>query len=141
MSFVRWWPRTPLCSWPVVVRVSTIACAVVLTGCEQLQPHDTASLLIPTLHRSELVGIIAGFGTTFAALPDLIAMLRSRSTAGMNPRMAGITGVFQILWVYYGLLILSRPVIVWNAIGVVINLTSVLAYRRFASAERAPRRR
>jgi uncharacterized protein with PQ loop repeat len=50
---------------------------------------------------------VAGFGTTFAALPDLVAMLRRRSTAGMNPRMAGIMGIFQILWVYYGLLILS----------------------------------
>jgi uncharacterized protein with PQ loop repeat len=110
------------------------AFAAALAGCERLDLHDTASLLIPELQRSEIVGIVAGFGTTFAALPDLIAMLRSRSSAGMNPRMAGITGVFQILWVYYGLLILSRPVIVWNAIGVVINLTSVLAYRRFASA-------
>ena len=36
-------------------------------------------------------------------------MLRRRSIAGMNPRMAAIMGVFQILWVYYGLLILSRP--------------------------------
>jgi hypothetical protein len=29
-------------------------------------------------------------------------MLRRRSAAGMNPRMAAIMGVFQILWVYYG---------------------------------------
>jgi len=32
----------------------------------------------------------------------------------MNPTMAGITGVFQIAWIYYGLLIASRPVIAWN---------------------------
>jgi hypothetical protein len=30
----------------------------------------------------------------------------------MNPRMAAIMGVFQVLWVYYGLLIVSRPVVV-----------------------------
>lgn len=37
--------------------------------------------------------------TTFAAMPDLIAMLRRQSSAGMNPRMAAIMGVFQLLWV------------------------------------------
>jgi uncharacterized protein with PQ loop repeat len=56
-------------------------------------------------------------GTTFAGLPDLIAMFRRRSSAGMNPRMATILGIFQILWVYYGLLIASRPVIVWKRLS------------------------
>ena len=83
---------------------------IALTGCQGLVPHDTQSLLDPNLKRSDILGLVAGFGTTFAALPDLIAMFRRRSSAGMNPRMAAIMGVFQILWVYYGLLILSRPV-------------------------------
>jgi hypothetical protein len=81
-----------------------------LSGCRELVPHDTQSLLIPKLHRSEIIGFLAGFGTTFAAVPDLCAMFKSRSNASMNPRMAAIMGVFQILWVYYGLLIASRPV-------------------------------
>jgi uncharacterized protein with PQ loop repeat len=86
--------------------------------------------------RSEIVGLVAGAGTTFAALPDLIAMLRRRSSRGMNPRMAGIMGVFQIGWIYYGLLIVSRPVVAWNLIAVVINLLSVAAYLHFARRER-----
>jgi uncharacterized protein with PQ loop repeat len=95
---------------------------------QDLLPHDTRSLLFPSLMRSEVLGLVAGFGTTFAALPDLIAMLRRRSTAGMNPRMAAIMWAFQILWVYYGLLIASRPVIVWNVVAVVVNFVSVGAY-------------
>src|SRR5580698_10031186 len=87
---------------------------IILCGCDDLVPHDTQSLLDPHLRRSEVVGILAGFGTTFAAMPDLIAMLKRRSSAGMNPRMATIMAVFQILWVYYGLLIASRPVVLWN---------------------------
>jgi uncharacterized protein with PQ loop repeat len=79
---------------------------------------------------------VAGFGTTFAALPDLIAMLRRRSTAGMNPRMVAIMGTFQLLWVYYGLLILSRPVIAWNVIAVLTNSLSVAAYFYFLRKER-----
>lgn len=81
---------------------------------------------------------MAGFGTTFAAVPDLIAMFRRRSSAGMNPRMAAIMGVFQILWVYYGLLIASRPVILWNVVAVLVNFVSVGAYFYFVGKEKRP---
>jgi MtN3 and saliva related transmembrane protein len=42
--------------------------------------------------------------------------------------MAAITSAFQILWVYYGLLIASRPVILWNVVAVLVNSLSVGAY-------------
>jgi uncharacterized protein with PQ loop repeat len=112
--------------------------AILLSGCEDLVVRDTASLIAPRFQRSEVIGLLAGAGTTFAALPDLIAMLKRRSSKGMNPRMAGIMGVFQIGWIYYGLLIASRPVIAWNMIAVVINFLSVAAYLRFARRERNP---
>jgi uncharacterized protein with PQ loop repeat len=50
--------------------------------------------------------------------------------------MASIMAVFQIAWIYYGLLILSRPVIVWNVIGVLTNSVTIWAYRSFARSER-----
>ncbi len=107
-----------------------------LCGCEGLLTTDVQSLLAPTFTRSEILGLIAGFGTTFAAVPDLIAMLRRRSSAGMNPKMAAIMGAFQILWIWYGLLIVSRPVVLWNAIAVVTNFFAVGAYRYYARRER-----
>jgi MtN3 and saliva related transmembrane protein len=121
----------------------------VLCGCSELVPRDTQSLLHSGLKRSEVFGFLAGLGTTFAAIPDLIAMLKRRSSAGMNPRMAAIMGIFQLLWIYYGLLIASRPVIVWNVIAVAINFITVTAYYHYARREqlaraqlsRAPERR
>jgi len=110
---------------------------ITLCGCQDLVPRDPSSLLVPRFHRSEILGFLAGLGTTFAAVPDLVAMLKRRSSAGMNPRMAAITGVFQILWVYYGLLIASRPVIAWNVIAVFINFLSVGAYLHFVRKEKA----
>jgi uncharacterized protein with PQ loop repeat len=110
--------------------------ALVLGGCANLGIHDTQSLLAPSLHRSEIVGFIAGFGTTFAAIPDLVTMIRRRSSKGINPTMASIMAVFQIAWIYYGLLIVSRPVIVWNVVGVVTNSLTMWAYRSFARRER-----
>ena len=95
---------------------------IMLHGCEGVLVTDTQSLLAPRFTRSEVLGLIAGFGTTFAAVPDLIAMLRRRSSAGMNPKMAAIMGTFQILWIWYGLVIVSRPVVLWNMIAVVTML-------------------
>jgi MtN3 and saliva related transmembrane protein len=59
-------------------------------------------------------------GTTFAAVPDLVSMLKRRSRTDMSPMMAAIMGTFQILCVYYGILIASRPVIAWNVVAVLI---------------------
>ncbi len=107
-----------------------------LCGCGELAISDVHSLLFPGFQRSELIGIVAGFGTTFAAMPDLIGMFRRRSSKGMNPTMAGIMGIFQVLWVYYGLLIASRPVVIWNVIAVIINFLVVSAYFWFSRSER-----
>lgn len=110
---------------------------MMLYGCKgELVPRDMQSLLIPRLQRSEIFGFVAGFGTTFAAVPDLFAMVRRRSSIGMNPRMAAILAIFQVLWIYYGLLIASRPVIAWNVIAVLINSLSVGAYFHFRRKER-----
>jgi MtN3 and saliva related transmembrane protein len=124
---------------PLIGSTPRVLCLVLgtilLAGCEGLLVTDTPSLLSPRFTRSEILGLIAGFGTTFAALPDLISMLRRRSSAGMNPKMAAIMGAFQILWIWYGLLIGSRPVVLWNAIAVVTNSLVVAAYRHYARRE------
>jgi len=52
--------------------------ALMVAGCEGVQ--DTSSLVIPRLLKSEVFGFVAGFGTTFAAMPDLIKMFRRRSS-------------------------------------------------------------
>jgi uncharacterized protein with PQ loop repeat len=109
---------------------------VALTGCQQLV-IDHRKLVKPDVDLPEIVGLLAGFGTTFAAFPDLIAMVKRHSSAGMNPRMATIMGTFQILWVYYGLLIGSRPVVIWNVLAVVINFLTVVAYAYFLRAEKS----
>jgi uncharacterized protein with PQ loop repeat len=106
------------------------------TGCQHLV-IDTDKVVKSQVDLPEIVGLLAGFGTTFAAFPDLLAMLRRRSSEGMNPRMGAIMGTFQILWVYYGLLIASRPVIIWNVIAVFINFLTVGAYAFFLRREKA----
>ena len=109
---------------------------IMLTGCDDLTPGHLESLVRPNTELSEIVGFLAGLGTTFAAFPDLLAMLKRRSSLGMNPRMGAIMGVFQLLWIYYGLLIASRPVIIWNVIAVCINFLTVGAHAHFVRKEK-----
>jgi MtN3 and saliva related transmembrane protein len=82
-----------------------------------------------------IIGLIAGAGTTFAALPDLITMVRRRSSRGMNPRMAAITGSFQVLWVIYGALIGSTSVELLNIIAELVNSFTFAAFVFFRRAE------
>jgi len=84
----------------------------------------------------ELIGLIAGFGTTFASVPGLFVMLKKRSRQGINPRMAAITGIFQCLWLVYVLFIQAPAVIFWNMISIVTNATTVSAYLYFAKIEK-----
>jgi MtN3 and saliva related transmembrane protein len=95
-------------------------------------------VITPHLQRSEIVGLIAGFGTTFAALPDMIRMLKHRSSKGMNPTMAAILGVFQVVWIYYGVLIDSWPLVMWNVVAVVVNALTVTTYVHFVHREKRP---
>ena len=67
-------------------------CVIALCGCGGSLVIDTQSLLSPKLMRSEVVGIVAGFGTTFAAVPDLVAMTKSKqkifTSIEVNPKFA-----------------------------------------------------
>lgn len=102
-----------------------------------LLPGLTQSGATPTSPPWEIeaIGLIAGFGTTFAAFPDLITMLRRRSAKGMNPRMAGISAGFQCLWLLYGWLLSSLSLILWNIVAILINTATVIAYFYFARLE------
>ena len=111
-------------------------CLIMLSGCGELIVRHPLRTLMARVSLKDVMGFVAGLGTTFAAVPDLVAMFRRRSSQGMNPRMAGITGAFQLVWIYYGLLIESRPVIAWNVVAVAINSLSVGAYVFFSRRER-----
>ena len=73
-----------------------VVSALTLGGCESLGIENTSSLLLPTLHRSEVFGFVAGFGTTFAAVPDLIGMLRRGPARASTRRWLASSGCFKL---------------------------------------------
>ena len=56
-----------------VVFVAFLPSLILLTGCQHLM-IDTNKIVRSDIDLPEIVGIIAGFGTTFAAFPDFLAM-------------------------------------------------------------------
>jgi uncharacterized protein with PQ loop repeat len=113
-----------------LITVAFILTPIMIVGANPSNPPQNKPFWV------ELIGLIAGFGTTFASLPDLVVMLKKRSRQGINPRMAAITGIFQCLWLVYGLLIQAPAVIFWNMISIVTNATTVSAYLYFAKIEK-----
>jgi MtN3 and saliva related transmembrane protein len=78
---------------------------IMLSGCTDLEVVDTSGLLLPKFQRSYVPGFVASFGTTFAAEPELIKMLKLQSSKGMNPMMVSIMAFSERFGFINGLLI------------------------------------
>jgi MtN3 and saliva related transmembrane protein len=70
----------------------------------------------------DLVGYIAATLTTAAFLPQVVRVWQSQSTKdlSLSTLISFIVGVF--MWLIYGLLVKSAPIIVANAVTLVLNL-------------------
>ena len=64
----------------------------------------------------EIVGLFAGFLTTLSFLPQAIKIIRTRQTESISLIMysAFVAGVF--LWIVYGIIINSIPLLMWNVL-------------------------
>ena len=69
------------------------------------------------------IGLLAGFLTTVAFLPQLFKMLRSRSAKDLSLEMYLIYTLGVLCWLIYGIMADQLPVILWNAIGLVLAST------------------
>jgi MtN3 and saliva related transmembrane protein len=70
----------------------------------------------------EITGLVAAALTTFAFLPQVLQVWRSRTTAGLSLPMLVAFASGVALWLVYGLGTGQRPVIVANAVTLVLVL-------------------
>ncbi len=84
-----------------------------------------------------LLGLVAGALTTFAQLPQLMKILRTKSVDDISKGMYAmlITGVS--LWVIYGMFISSIPVVVANAVA--LALVSTILFLDFRYGRNVPK--
>jgi hypothetical protein len=62
---------------------------ITLSGCADLAVRDTSSLLVPRFQRSEILGFVAGFGTTLS-VPLVPLALTMMSLDELLKRLIGI---------------------------------------------------
>ena len=67
----------------------------------------------------ELIGFIAGTFTTLAFVPQILKVLKTKSTADFSSGwlLMTVTGLF--LWLCYGLIIQSQPVVLFNFLSII----------------------
>lgn len=75
-----------------------------------------------------LLGLAAGACTTIAFVPQLLKTWRSRSARDVSLGMFLIFCLGVVLWLWYGLLTQDFPVIVANAVTLVLAGT-ILAFK------------
>ena len=68
------------------------------------------------------LGFIAAFCTTVAFIPQAIKVYKSRHTKDISLGMFSLLNIGIVLWLWYGLIIKSYPVIISNAITLVFAL-------------------
>lgn len=76
----------------------------------------------------EAIGSIAGILTTAAFLPQVIKVIQTRSTGDLSIGMFFMLVTGVALWLVYGLYISSMPIILANAVTLVLNLI-ILFYK------------
>lgn len=69
---------------------------------------------------TKLLGLIAGFLTTMAFLPQVIKTWRTRSAKDLSLVMFLLYCLGVFLWTIYGIMIDELPVILWNIITLIL---------------------
>ena len=72
---------------------------------------------------TDLLGLVAGMLTTAAFVPQVVKAWRTRSTHDISLWMFALFNTGLVLWLVYGVLIGSWPIVVSNIITLALALT------------------
>jgi len=71
---------------------------------------------------TELFGYLAAFLTTSAFLPQAVKSWRTRDLTGISLPMYALFTLGVALWLFYGMAIKSYPVVIANAITLLLSM-------------------
>ncbi|QOX80822.1 SemiSWEET transporter (plasmid) [Trichlorobacter lovleyi] len=77
-----------------------------------------------------LIGLTAGSLTSFAAVPQVVKALRSKSVRDLSFWQPCFLTIGVGLWLFYGVLVKDTPLIVMNIIPLLANI--ILVYLKMA---------
>lgn len=80
---------------------------------------------------SEILGLVAGFFTTFAVVPQIMRVYKLKSAREISI-IYNTTMLFGILiWLAYGIVLGLVPIIIWNIIGALLIVLLLLAKLKY----------
>ena len=68
------------------------------------------------IDQNEIIGLIAAVCTTFAFIPQVIKVWKTKQTKDLSLRMYSIMFIGILLWLVYGILIDSLSIILANVV-------------------------
>lgn len=91
-----------------------------------------------SLNNADLVGAVAAACTTGAFVPQVVRVWRLKSAGEISLTTFSAFAFGTLVWLVYGLLIDSVPVILANAVTLVLSLTIVFLKLNYDRAARRP---
>ena len=80
---------------------------------------------------AQWVGLVAGVLTTFAFVPQVLRIWKTKSANDISLRTYVSLSIGVALWLVYGILKQEPPIILWNAVTLVLAITIVAMKLRF----------
>lgn len=68
------------------------------------------------------LGFLAAFCTTIAFIPQAVKVYKSKHTKDISLGMFSLLNIGLVLWLWYGLIIESYPIIISNAVTIIFAL-------------------
>ena len=78
------------------------------------------------------IGMVAGLLTTAAFIPQVWKIYRTKSGKDISGRMFSLFSAGIVLWLIYGILLESMPLILSNAVTLVLSLTIIALKVRYS---------
>ena len=83
----------------------------------------------------DLLGLLAGALTTIAFVPQLLKLYTTKSGKDVSARMFLIFSTGVILWLVYGILIRSAPIIIANSLTLLMSLVILALKLRYSRSQ------
>jgi MtN3 and saliva related transmembrane protein len=83
----------------------------------------------------DLLGLLAGALTTIAFVPQLLKLYATKSGKDVSARMFLIFSTGVILWLLYGILIRSAPIIIANSLTLLMSLIILALKLRYGRSQ------
>ncbi len=80
---------------------------------------------------TEILGLVGGFFTTFAVVPQIMRVYKLKSAREISILYNTMMLLGILIWLAYGIVLDLVPIIIWNIIGAVLVLLLLLSKLKY----------